>query len=127
MSQQALRIVQEALTNVVSHAGANSVRVGVIYGDEELLIVVEDDGRFDLVGLTAQRRSGLETQPALCGQADQVEAGAVDPRPRSTAPRHRSEWRHADRVGRGVADDVGPPPLGRCASACWLTSGASCR
>src|SRR4051794_9925610 len=60
VSQQALRIVQEALTNVVSHAAAQSVRVGVIYGEEELLIVVEDDGRgFDLVGLAAERRTGL--------------------------------------------------------------------
>jgi DNA-binding NarL/FixJ family response regulator/signal transduction histidine kinase len=60
VSQQALRIVQEALTNVVSHAAATSVRVGVIYGDEELLIVIEDDGRgFDLVGLARERRAGL--------------------------------------------------------------------
>lgn len=41
----AFRIVQEALTNVVRHADTGSCRVVVEYGDEELTVVVEDDGR----------------------------------------------------------------------------------
>ncbi|WP_405591603.1 response regulator [Streptomyces sp. NBC_01190] len=41
----ALRLVQEALTNVVAHARAELVRVGVMYGADDVAVVVEDDGR----------------------------------------------------------------------------------
>ncbi|MFT4111037.1 GAF domain-containing protein [Propionicimonas sp.] len=41
---QVLRIVQESLTNVVQHARATSVRVGLVYGGDGLALIVEDDG-----------------------------------------------------------------------------------
>ncbi|MFJ1732707.1 sensor histidine kinase [Streptomyces sp. NPDC088254] len=41
----AYRIVQEALTNVVRHAGAGRCRVTIDYGDEELTLEIADDGR----------------------------------------------------------------------------------
>ncbi|WP_406199592.1 histidine kinase [Kitasatospora sp. NBC_01560] len=41
----AYRIVQEALTNTVKHAGASSVEVRVVRTGEELTVVVSDDGR----------------------------------------------------------------------------------
>ncbi|AZM91579.1 sensor histidine kinase [Streptomyces sp. W1SF4] len=41
----AYRIVQEALTNVVRHAGTGRCRVAIGYGDEELSVEVVDDGR----------------------------------------------------------------------------------
>ncbi|MFF2327182.1 MULTISPECIES: sensor histidine kinase [unclassified Streptomyces] len=41
----AYRIVQEALTNVRKHAGADHARLCLHYGDERLTITVEDDGR----------------------------------------------------------------------------------
>ncbi|MEU0060175.1 sensor histidine kinase [Streptomyces sp. NPDC006334] len=41
----AYRIVQEALTNVVRHAGAGRCRVTIDYGDEELTLDIADDGR----------------------------------------------------------------------------------
>lgn len=41
----AYRTIQEALTNVVRHSGASRVRVTVAYGDRELSVRVEDDGR----------------------------------------------------------------------------------
>jgi signal transduction histidine kinase len=41
----AFRIVQEALTNVVRHAGSAIARVSVEYGDRELTVQVDDDGR----------------------------------------------------------------------------------
>ncbi|MFE5806334.1 sensor histidine kinase [Streptomyces sp. NPDC056491] len=41
----AYRIVQEALTNVVRHAGTGRCRVAIDYGDEELSVEVVDDGR----------------------------------------------------------------------------------
>jgi signal transduction histidine kinase len=39
------RIVQESLTNVARHARAASATVRLSYGDHELTVVVEDDGR----------------------------------------------------------------------------------
>ncbi|MFD8543225.1 sensor histidine kinase [Streptomyces sp. NPDC059649] len=63
----AYRIVQEALTNVVRHAGTGSCRVAIDYGDEELSVEVVDDGRgatgdgpghgFGLIGM--RERVGL--------------------------------------------------------------------
>ena len=50
--RQLFRIVQESLTNVVEHAGAKHVRVGLVYGESEVTVLVEDDGRgFDVTGL----------------------------------------------------------------------------
>jgi signal transduction histidine kinase len=40
----AYRIAQEALTNVLRHAHAMTVRVHVVYGPDELQIRIEDDG-----------------------------------------------------------------------------------
>ncbi len=45
------RVAQEALTNVVKHAGAKKVRVRIVRGYPDLIMVVEDDGRgFSLRG-----------------------------------------------------------------------------
>ena len=42
----AFRIVQEALTNVARHAGPGvTATVNIAYGDDELLLRIEDDGR----------------------------------------------------------------------------------
>lgn len=41
----AYRIVQEALTNVVRHAGTGHCRVTIDYGNEDLSVEVVDDGR----------------------------------------------------------------------------------
>ncbi|MFG2233064.1 sensor histidine kinase [Streptomyces sp. NPDC048723] len=41
----AYRIVQEALTNVVRHAGTGHCRVTINYGEQELTVEVVDDGR----------------------------------------------------------------------------------
>jgi signal transduction histidine kinase len=40
----AFRIVQEALTNVVRHAGAGAANVELTYGPDELTVQVDDDG-----------------------------------------------------------------------------------
>lgn len=45
IDMSAFRIVQEALTNVVRHAGTGRCRVLIDYGDEELSVEVVDDGR----------------------------------------------------------------------------------
>jgi signal transduction histidine kinase/DNA-binding NarL/FixJ family response regulator len=60
VGQQVLRLVQEALTNVVTHAKAGLVRVGVMYGADGVSVVVEDDGAgFDPAELSDRRRPGL--------------------------------------------------------------------
>jgi signal transduction histidine kinase len=41
----AYRIVQEALTNVLKHAGAARAQVVIGYGDKEITVEVTDDGR----------------------------------------------------------------------------------
>jgi signal transduction histidine kinase len=41
----AYRIIQEALTNVTRHAAAKSVEVRITYGDKEMSVQVNDDGR----------------------------------------------------------------------------------
>jgi signal transduction histidine kinase len=41
----ALRIVQESLTNVTRHAGPASATVRIAYGDRELTVQVDDNGR----------------------------------------------------------------------------------
>jgi signal transduction histidine kinase len=51
----AYRVVQEALTNVVRHAAAGAVRVGVSYGKRELVVTVDDDG----VGRAAPAGGGI--------------------------------------------------------------------
>ncbi|MDI5961681.1 hybrid sensor histidine kinase/response regulator transcription factor [Streptantibioticus silvisoli] len=66
----ALRLVQEALTNVVAHARARLVRVGVMYDADELAVVVEDDGRgFDPADAGVRRGgTGLTGLVARAGQ-----------------------------------------------------------
>ncbi|MFI9595713.1 sensor histidine kinase [Nonomuraea sp. NPDC052265] len=45
VDRAAYRIVQEALTNVSKHAGPATAAVRVDYGEEELIVQVDDDGR----------------------------------------------------------------------------------
>jgi signal transduction histidine kinase len=57
VSLSAYRIVQEALTNVLRHAGAARARVDVRHEDGSLAIEVSDDGR-GLAAMAASDRSG---------------------------------------------------------------------
>lgn len=45
LAHQLFRIAQEALTNAVRHAGAGSVRIGVIHEDGAVAVLVQDDGQ----------------------------------------------------------------------------------
>ncbi|MEV6733854.1 histidine kinase [Streptomyces sp. NPDC051364] len=47
------RVVQEALTNVVKHAGASAVSVRLEYGTESLTVTVTDDGQGPVPGAAA--------------------------------------------------------------------------
>ncbi|MET8377801.1 sensor histidine kinase [Streptomyces microflavus] len=46
----AYRIVQESLTNAARHSGAGQVVIRIAYGDRELALTVEDDGRGPAAG-----------------------------------------------------------------------------
>ena len=74
------RVIQEALTNVVRHAEAQYVKVAIQCGDNNLEVIIEDDGR-DLItqyykrspcpgtfwderkGHTCWRRANIDTSP----------------------------------------------------------------
>ena len=45
LAHQLFRIAQEALTNAVRHAGARSVRIGVLHEDGAVAVLVQDDGQ----------------------------------------------------------------------------------
>ena len=67
------RIAQEALTNVVRHAGATTVRIRVRYGEDGINLHVGDDGRgFDPRPIGARERPawgllGIEERATLLG------------------------------------------------------------
>jgi signal transduction histidine kinase len=63
----AYRIVQEALTNVVKHAGAAGARVVVAYEDDALAIEVTDDGRGGLPGPPGHGIVGMRERVGLYG------------------------------------------------------------
>ena len=54
VDRAAYRIVQEALTNVTRHAGPATAALRVAYGDEELTVQVDDNGR----GIPSAETSG---------------------------------------------------------------------
>jgi signal transduction histidine kinase len=61
----AFRIVQEALTNVLRHAGARECRVTVDHRDDELAIEVVDDGRHGGVAGTGYGIVGMRERVGL--------------------------------------------------------------
>jgi signal transduction histidine kinase len=78
----AYRIVQEALTNVVKHAGPAHAQVTIRYRDQEVAVEVIDDGR-GVAAVAGDGRSG--TGHGLIGMAERVAAFGGDlevgPRP----------------------------------------------
>ncbi|WP_326657588.1 sensor histidine kinase [Streptomyces sp. NBC_00385] len=91
------RIVQEALTNVVRHAGAASVRVRLEHGREALSLTVTDDGRGpgggSGLGLTGIRERAAahggtaRTGPGPDGRGFRVAVTIPHPRPESATAR----------------------------------------
>jgi signal transduction histidine kinase len=65
----AFRIFQECLTNVVRHAQANSVRVDLSQEDENILLVVEDDG----IGFSAPDVSNTLGSLGLLGMKERAQ------------------------------------------------------
>ncbi|MFC6931198.1 sensor histidine kinase [Actinomadura yumaensis] len=61
----AFRIVQEALTNVVRHAGTDGCRVTIGFGDDELRVEVVDDGRGPAPGSAGYGLVGMRERVGL--------------------------------------------------------------
>jgi len=78
----AYRIVQEALTNVVKHAGSARAQVVVGYRDQEVRVEVTDDGRGAVTSVSDGR---VGTGHGLIGMRERVQAFGGDleagPRP----------------------------------------------
>jgi signal transduction histidine kinase len=107
----AYRIVQEALTNTVKHAGKASARVLVRYEPEALVLDVTDDGRGAAAPLlteedlaSGQGLIGMRERVALYGGT--LEAGPVFPggyRVHATFPLEPAEERGVARRGEDAA------------------------
>ncbi len=108
----AFRVVQEALTNVMKHAGQARTTVRLEYGPRELLITVCDDGRPTAGGQPAGSVSGGR---GLIGLRERIAVygGELD-----AGPRPGGGWRLAARIplepGGG---DVPVPPEFQAAPA----------
>jgi two-component system, NarL family, sensor histidine kinase UhpB len=64
------RVVQEALTNIVRHAGAGRVEIGLLFRDDAVEVEVRDNGiGFDVGEATSTRERGL----GLFGMRERVE------------------------------------------------------
>jgi len=65
----AFRIVQEALTNVVKHSGADSCQVSIDYADDGLAVEITDQG-----GENGRAAAGLAAGPGhgIAGMAERV-------------------------------------------------------
>lgn len=75
----AYRIVQESLTNVTRHADGAHATVRVAYGEDEVTVQIDDDGR----GASAQRARG--TGSGIAGMRERAAAlgGSLETGPRS--------------------------------------------
>jgi signal transduction histidine kinase len=62
----AFRIVQESLTNVTRHAGPARATVLIAYGDKDLTVRVDDDGK-GVESAGGRRESGSDRQPRRSG------------------------------------------------------------
>ena len=76
----AFRMVQEALTNVTRHAAGATATVRVSYGERDLTVQIDDDGR----GLAADGTVGAGSGKGIVGMRERVAAlgGELEAGPR---------------------------------------------
>ena len=94
----AYRIVQEALTNAMRHAGADQVAVGLDYLGDALVVSVEDDGR----GVPGDRDAAGGSGHGLVGMRERVRlyGGTLDIGPARRGPGFRVHARLPVRESR---------------------------
>jgi signal transduction histidine kinase len=92
----AYRIVQEALTNVVKHAGPARAQVVVGYGDQDVTVEVIDDGRGAVTSVSDGR---VGTGHGLIGMRERVQAFGGD---LEAGPRPNGGFRVAARLPLAV-------------------------
>jgi signal transduction histidine kinase len=63
----AYRIVQEALTNTLRHAGTATARVSIQYSEDDLRLEITDDGRAEAVPGTGHGLAGMRERARLLG------------------------------------------------------------
>jgi signal transduction histidine kinase len=73
----AYRIVQEALTNVVRHAGASTATVSLGYGGGVLTVQVDDDGRGGAPGTGGNGLAGMRERADALGGSFAASASAA--------------------------------------------------
>ena len=86
------RLVQEALTNAVRHAGANRIRIDVAEHDDAIDIVVADDGRGfepDTAGSRGFGLTGMRERVALADGELAIQSGAAGTSIRARLPVRR--------------------------------------
>lgn len=71
MEVAAYRVVQEAITNVIKHSGADSCRVGIDYQEDSLRLAVTDRGRGVAVPAAGEAH-GTGTGHGLIGMRERV-------------------------------------------------------
>jgi signal transduction histidine kinase len=74
----AFRLVQEALTNVTKHAGRATAVVRLAYGDDDLTVSIEDDGRGPTPGTDGGGRGIVGMRERVTALGGDLETG---PRP----------------------------------------------
>jgi signal transduction histidine kinase len=73
----AFRVIQEALTNVIRHAGATNASVSIHYGDGGVAVEIEDDGA-GAAEPSSQGGSGIAgMRDRVAALGGQFEAGAL--------------------------------------------------
>jgi signal transduction histidine kinase len=84
------RLVQEALTNVAKHAGADTVRVRVVEADGEVQIEVQDDGTGFETDAASQGFgiAGMHERVRLAGGSLEIDSSEHGTLLRACLPRH---------------------------------------
>jgi signal transduction histidine kinase len=99
----AFRIVQEAVTNTLRHAGASSSVVRLGYGPDDLTVSVDDDGRTGVVPAPGSEGSGS----GIAGMRERVATLGGELR---AGPRPGGGFRVEARLPLGTADGAPPVP-----------------
>jgi DNA-binding NarL/FixJ family response regulator/signal transduction histidine kinase len=98
LAEHVLSVAQEALSNIVRHSGASTIRLGLVYNSAALALLVQDDGQGfaldpDNPGLGLPRMAelagsvgGSATVESVPGWGTSVRAGFPYQRPTGTDP-----------------------------------------